>query len=380
MSRAAVNSRINPPVQILPAPVVSSMLDETAVQRVAEPITPTASNRELFCADLLMRPDGTIANVEGWCHPDDAVVCEFLYAPVQSDATTEFFGVPYRKLMFDPVTGDAVPYASRLAWLVGLGIIEQSWKSDLVYARYKTAVPLSCFKYRFPADRTLELRGPAVSGNFERDLSDFLESLSIPSGITIGSTGATLLGKTDGYHDIDLVFSGDLAANRSIADQLDDIARREPQRRVFGGGKGWRLRIRNSFGTIMCCFFGYRRPDMAPIRDCQMSVISDDCTVTGKVANDEHACYTPSLIYLDYVKSHDSGLVRGSGRLCIIVYHTASRGDCRIGDSVRATGTLVEVRMPAEDSYIALCVLERDGLRNLSPPWADYYARRYGAN
>ena len=369
-----MNRSIGPPLQLLTEPVISSMLDEVTVQRTAELVTSTMSTRDLFCADLLMRPDGMIANVEGWCHPDNTVLCEFLYAPVYSGATTEFFGLPYRKLMFDPVTGEAVPYETRLTWLANLGIIERPWLSDRVCARYKTAVPLSCFKYRFPVDRALDLPGGVARGSFERDLSDFLRSLTIPTGVTIGATGATLLGKRDEYHDIDLVFSGDLAANRNIANQLDEIVRREPRRRVFGGGKSWRLRVRNGFGTIMCCFFGYRQPDAAPIRDCEMSVILENCTITGTVANDEHACYTPSVICLEDVRSTGGlGNVHKSSRLCVIVYHTASRGDCRVGDSVRATGALVRVHPTVGDDYNALCVLERDGLLNLSPPWLDYY-------
>ena len=54
------------------------------------------------------------------------------------------------------------------------------------------------------------------------------------------------------------------------------------------------------------------------------------------------------------------------------MYHTATRGDCFNQDVVRAMGALVVIDQK-RDPYTAVCVVDRDGVQNLTPPWRPYY-------
>lgn len=354
-----------------------SIQDHEKFKRVSNPVSPEDINQHINDAEFLIRKDGIVFNVEGWHHPTEYVVGEALYAPDVTGNKT-IFGQKYRKLSLYQGTYTPIPYSDRSVQFRKFDPdLDQSERNPL-FARYKQILPSSDFIAHLPAQKALEEALKMKGANhevFHRDFENLMHLLGINSEeISLGLTGAPLLGNTEEYHDLDIVFTGSLEQNIHIAKTMRDIALHEPDRRLFEGGKAWQIRFFNDFGTLMCTFFTYSNREEAPLRNFTMEPLERDITVNGTVSDDTHSMYTPSVLSLkDAAVSKNSQLIQRYTDIPLIVYHTASRGDCFNGDVVNASGTLVEVTQPGMDSYPAVCVIEREGVRNLTPPWEGYY-------
>jgi len=107
-----------------------------------------------------------------------------------------------------------------------------------------------------------------------------------------------------------------------------------------------------------------------------MEVLSPDIVVEGKVFNDLHSIYTPSVLGIDNVRIRqlDDQVVDTpfSQPLQLIAYHTATRGERFEGDKIQARGALVQVTTPTS-KHLGVCVIEREGIRNLTPTWEGFY-------
>ena len=209
------------------------------------------------------------------------------------------------------------------------------------------------------------------------DIHDVQRLLGIDlSNIPLGVTGGSLMGNFRGFHDFDLVFQGSLEQNLQIAKTMRDLVRRDPHRRIIEGGKGWNIRFYNDRGTFMCSFFSYSNPGDAPLRKFEMKVLIPDLIVEGIVNDDTHSMYTPTILGLDKVEvlrltDHEMGLdVPKPTQL--IAYHSATRGECFAGDKVKAHGAYVNVKTPKRE-FKAICVIDREGIRNLTPTWEGFY-------
>jgi len=218
--------------------------------------------------------------------------------------------------------------------------------------------------------------------NFARDLENIISLLAINTNeISLGLTGTLLLGNVRQYHDLDIIFMGSLDQNRHIANKMRDIISQDKHRRLFEGRKGWSIRFFNDYGRIMCMFFGYRDVTEAPLRNFEMKVIQDNVTIEGTVSDDTHSMYTPTILQLGDISFETPVFHRpddlNNQQLELIIYHTASRGDCVKGDRIRARGALVEVTKQ-ETTNSTLCVIDREGVKNLTPLWAGYYAENFG--
>lgn len=346
-------------------------------QRVSNPVSPETINQQINDAEFLIRRDGIVFNIEGWFHPTEYVVGEALYAPDKSGNKT-IFGQRYRKLSLYQGTYTPIPYPKRSAQFRTLDPqLDQSAHNPL-FAQYKQILPASDFIAHLPAQKALQ-EALKMKGKdheiFHRDFENLMYLLGIkPEQITLGLTGAPLLGNTEQYHDLDIVFSGTLEQNIQIAKSMRDIAIQEPNRRLFEGGKAWQIRFFNDFGTLMCTFFTYSNKDEAPLRNFSMKTIEREITIEGTVADDTHTIYTPSILTLkDTTVKKNNHMIQRFAELPLIIYHTATRGDCFTGDVVHAKGTLVEVFQPNKKPYLAVCVIDREGVRNLTPPWKGYY-------
>ena len=86
--------------------------------------------------------------------------------------------------------------------------------------------------------------------------------------------------------------------------------------------------------------------------------------------------YTPTVLGLDNVHLLGVGDVQANTSLHepiqLVAYHTATRGECFEGDRVRARGALVQVTTPTSQ-HLGVCVIEREGVRNLTPTWEGFY-------
>ena len=126
----------------------------------------------------------------------------------------------------------------------------------------------------------------------------------------------------------------------------------------------------------MCNFFTYKNPEDAPLRDFEMEVLVSDLVIEGTVNNDMHSMYTPTVLGLESVKVLKVGDkevdLDAPEPIQLIAYHTATRGECFEGDKVKAHGALVNVKT-SRGEYRAVCVIDREGVRNLTPTWEGFY-------
>lgn len=362
-----------------PQPISERLKGNKLFQVLSIPLDGSKQFPVIRDAEFYIRKDGLIVNAEGWCHPDGKLIGEVLYAPDQ-DGDKVIFGQKYRKVTLYPQTYTPVPYDKRAEVLSrydpNLG------KTDLnpYFAQYKQIFNRSDFFAYLPSREVFQkITGIlATPGDtLTEDIQDAQTLMGIDlRNIPIGVTGVLLMGNFRNFHDFDLVFQGSLEQNLRIAKAMRDLVKREPQRRVIEGGKGWNIRFYNNRGTLMCNFFSYGNLEDAPLREFEMEVLVPDLTIEGIVSDDTHSMYTPAILELDGVKVLN---VDGQGAdietpksIQLIAYHTATRGECFTGDKVKAFGSLVKIKTPKEE-YRAVCVIDREGIRNLTPTWEGFY-------
>lgn len=355
-----------------------SLIDNELFQKLTVPIV-TGKFPEIRDAEFFIRQDGSVVNAEGWYHPEGMILGEILYVPdPQGDRT--IFGLQYKKVTLFQGTLTPVPYDQRAGILSQYDDSLNQVDQNPYYAKYKQLFSRRDFIAYLPARPVLLtiLSDPTVpSEQIKLDLANSEQLLDIDlDDIDIGLTGSLLLGNSGDFHDLDLVFQGSLKDNISIAKKIRALVKQNPSRRVIEGGKGWGIRYYNDRGTLMCNFFTYKNPEDAPLRDFRMDVIEEDVLIEAEVTDDIHSIYTPTVLSIGNVsvvneeKQKTDVSVLGSTRL--IAYHTATRGECFRGDKVRARGALVNIKTPQEE-HKAICVIEREGIRNMTPAWEDYY-------
>jgi len=346
-------------------------------QHFSTPFVLGETENEVKDAEFLLRRDGTIFNVEGWNHPTEFLVGEILYVPDEHGDKT-IFGQTYRKVTLYKGTFEPVPYPERASILRAIDPSFDQHSNNPYFARYKQIFPASDFIAHLPSARAFKQafisRGHETE-KFHEDLENLMNLLGIhPEDISLGLTGAPSLGNLESYHDLDIVFSGSLEQNLVIARKMKEIVLHEPKRRLFEGGKAWQIRFFNDNHTLMCTFFTYPDRELAPLANFEMEIIEDNIAVEGTVSDDAHSMYTPTLLELtDACVTRNGQFVERLTRIPLIVYHTASRGDCFNGDVIRANGALVTITKSNKESFLAICVIDREGLRNLTPPWENYY-------
>lgn len=335
------------------------------------------SQQAIKDAELLLRKDGLIVNIEGWYHPEGMVVGETLYAP-DPLGDKSILGVSYRKVTLESGTTTPVPYHARPALWRSIDPGLDQTATNPYFARYKHILPLNQFIARFDIQQSFMAafhHFKPFPEHIARDIDHFLKLIDInPNDVSIGFTGAPLLGNVYNYHDVDLVFRGTLAQNHEIAKKMNDILLQEPWRRLYEGGKSWRIRLFNDNQKLMCNFFGYKEAADIPLREFLMSPITP-VTVTGTVSNDLHSYYTPSLLELketEFTDRHTNNDLKPDDPLFLVIYHTATRGECQLGDRIAASGMLVDIHTPASVMR-GVCVIDRESVRNLTPPWPNYY-------
>lgn len=366
------------------------MSHESVVGRIAENdifgrlVHPIKQHHTVRDAEHYIRSDGIIFNADGYAHPDDAIVGNPLYVP-DGLGDKVIFGERYRKIFIYPGTTEPVPYNERPKLLANIDPNLNQYKKNHWPLQYEQVLLRDEFIGFIPGDYAFHV-AIADSPRNERMLRD-LENLQKLIGfdmryMSMAFTGTLTLGNWSSYHDLDIVFRGDVAQNRAIADRMRQIVIDEPRRRLHEGGKSWLIRFYNDYGVIMCNFFGYKDVSNAPLRNLFMHPISEDVEVHATVSDAAHALYTPTIVSLHdakVIKIHDrNDTVRLPDDIPLVIYHTGSRGELNVGDDVWARGGLMLVD-ETNGSHVALVVVEREGVRNETPSWPGFYTRaRYG--
>jgi predicted nucleotidyltransferase len=359
-------------------PIIEQLKRNELFQVLAVPIDlekfPIIRDTEFY-----IRKDGLIINAEGWYHPEDKLIGEVLYAPDQG-GDKKVFGQKYRKVTLYPQTNTPVPYDKRSKILRKYDPSLDQVESNPYFAKYKQIFDRNDFIAYLPNREVLQKITTQLSipeDTVTQDIQDVQKLLDIDLiNIPLGVTGGSLMGNFRNFHDFDLVFQGSLNQNLRIAKAMRNLVRREPHRRIIEGGKGWNIRFYNDKGTFMCNFFSYNNPEDAPLRMFEMEVLTPDLTIEGIVSDDIHSVYTPTILGLDQVKVLQIGQqkrdVEVPEKIQLIAYHTATRGECFAGDKVNARGALVNVKTP-KGEYRAVCIIDREGIRNLTPNWEGFY-------
>lgn len=355
--------------------VIDSLQNNEMFQRLAIPINPERFP-DIRDAEFYVRKDGIIVNAEGWNHPDKKLIGEVMYAP-DPNGDQVIFGQKYRKLTLIEGTFTPIPYAERARILAQYDPYLAQAEKNPYFAKYKQIFPREDFVAYLESKNSFKIimqKYPAVGETISKDIRDADRLLRLDlSGFPIGFTGGLLMGKFDRLHDLDVVFQGSLEENIEIAKKIRDLVKHETQRRVIEGGKGWNIRYYNDSETLMCSFFTYKNPDDAPLKNANMEVISENVTIEGIVSKDIHSIYTPTVLEIENVNNLTKEVSNNiPPEIQLIVYHTATRGECFQGDKIKAKGALVNVKNSNEE-YLAICVIEREGVRNITPTWENYY-------
>lgn len=361
---------------------LSQIITSENFQRIVQPLPPHDAIRD---AEFYIRRDGILFNADGYAHPPRKIVGAVLYTP-DAQGNKQIFGVTYRKTTLYPGTYEPIPYAERSKHFREIDpVLDQEAKNSFPFM-HEHILPISEFMGYIPAKHVYEC---AVKGfiNDPSQIQSDLEDLATLLGVdlkrfTVGLTGAAALGCIRDYHDLDVVFRGDLKQNRDLANKMRDLVLYESERRLHEGGKSWLIRFFNrggvTNGTLMCCFFGYQDIEDAPLREFTMSTIERDIEINASVSDATHALYTPTVVTL-----HDVQVLRINGQrvkerlsdnIPLVIYHTGSRGELNSADYIWAHGVLVEIKTP-QLVYPAIVVVEREGVRNETPPWLNYYSR-----
>jgi predicted nucleotidyltransferase len=349
-------------------------------QALVRPLPSMEGTRDV---EFYVRYDGLILNADGYAHPQHTVVGNVLYAP-DSEGNKEIFGIPYRKTSLVPKTFTPVPYRERGAYFANIDPALNQTSTNSYPFRYEQILPREQFIGYIPAQHAYELAVEGKLGNPDRllsDLENLFELLGFEqSTVRLGLTGTPALGHIQQYHDLDIVFFGTIEENRLLANRMRDLVLQEPERRLHEGGKSWQIRFYNrdgiTNGTIMCCFFGYKNIEDCALPSFEMNMFIEDVCIQGVVSNADHALYTPTVVNL-----HNSHIIEIEGKknnfrlpddMPLIVYHTGTRGELNVGDEVWAHGAFGEI-ITDDERYLAVVVNEREGVRNETAPWSEYY-------
>jgi len=349
-------------------------------------VRPFSSQDIIKDAEFCIRRDGILFNVDGYYHPLGKIIGTALYSP-DSRGNKQIFGVTYRKTTLYPDTYEPIPYSERGKNFRKIDPELDQEKANAFPFTYEQILPTDEFVGHIPSEHAYRCASEQLIGDpsqMQADLEDLSHLLDVNlSSFAVGLTGALALGQINDYHDLDIVFHGDLKQNRELADKIRDLVLNEPDRRLSEGGKSWLIRFFNrngaSNGMLMCCFFGYRNLKDAPLQKFAMKIVESDLEINASVSDATHALYTPTVVLLHDVRTrHIEGRdtrERLPDNLPLIIYHTGTRGELNSNDRVWAHGTLVEIITP-NISYPAIVVIEREGVRNETPPWPNYYLRQ----
>lgn len=316
-------------------------------------LSPLSSlKRGVVDALYFVRGDGAFVFTEGYLHPRGGLMGKVMLFP-DPKGEVDIFGRRFRssyKRMKDGKI-ELIPHGEQLA-------VQFEFTPSLsraprpAYEKYHVEFPLSDFIGVFEHGHSL-----AAARRTYPSLDRAIEGLSRSFGIPLsrlGCTGSTCYGKyEEPGDDIDLVFYGTLEENAAVLRRIRELTK-DPAKRVIEYGRLWPIRF--YWDSIMICsFFNYGRDEDIPLKECRMEVLQESVRARGKVADDAHSIYMPSILTL-------SGLtVDGKKRADtdLIIYDGSLRGEYYRGDELELEGSLVRVSTPRRE-YEALLVTLRD--------------------
>ncbi len=310
-------------------------------------------------AMLFVRRDGLIVFSEGYFHPPGELIANIIYLP-DPEGEKGFFGVPYRSVIKKKGSEgeeEWIDYERQLE--IYRGLAPESQTDKPLFAEYKCRFELSEM-IGFADHRHSLKKARELSSEIDNSMGKVAGMLGIEVDL-IGCTGSLALGNLKTAHDFDLVFYGTTGQSWEIVEQIYEIVK-DPARRVFEMGMLWAIRFYDDWGNMICPFFSYSDPLEIPLKEFEMLLKESEVELTGKVTDDTHTFYMPSVLELNEVEIAGKPNL---STLTLILYHGGLRGEYKKGDRVKARGKLIEVKTPAR-SFPALLSTNLDETRKIN--------------
>ncbi len=299
----------------------------------------------------LLRRDGSFVFCEGYCHPEGGLYGKIIYYP-DPGGGVDFFGRAYGCTTKRVEEGETVyvshPEQIEMHGKIDPGLDPRSPRP--VFVEYEMEFPLSDFVGYFDPRHSL-LACCSLFPWVEEGSRAAARALGIPWE-RLGITGSLAFGRyEEGDDDLDLVIQGTMEENRRAYLRIRELSR-QPERMVVEFGRWWPMRFYES-DYLICPFFVHDRPESSPLHDFSVRVIREEYGVEGVVGDDTYTIYMPPFLELEEVKAGDGR----RGRLPLIIYDGALRGEFFRGDILRMTARLVEVSRGGEKFEAALVTL-----------------------
>lgn len=331
---------------------MSDLYDEM-INRFISPLS--VLERGVIDALYFMRSDGSFAFTEGYCHPEGGMTAKIMLQP-SPKGDVNIFGRRFRSSYKRVVDGrtELIPHDEQLAVQYELtpGLRPDAFRPP--YADYHVELPLRDFIGVFEHRRSLRA-GMEVFPGLKASIESLSRGFSVPVS-RLGVTGSTCYGKFEQEdEDIDLVWYGSIRENARILEKIRAHTR-DPRNRVFEFGKRWPIRFYWN-GVMICSFFNYSRDEEIPLRKCRMEVLEPEVSGEGRVADDTHSIYMPSILTLGDLTLGGTSC----GDLDLILYDGSLRGEYFAGDRVKFRARRVGVETGARN-YEALLVTISDNI------------------
>ena len=295
----------------------------------------------IWDSTYFMRRDDSLVFCEGYCHPRGALYGKIIYHP-DEQGQISVHGRPY-ECITKKLVNDEMIYITHPAQIERQCEIDPTLaKARPAYAEYELEFGMDQFIGHFNCRRSLRTamtRYPRIKQAAEQ-VSGILD---IPIE-RMGATGSLAYGVYDpNDEDFDVVFFGTVEENRRVVRNIYEVTR-DPAKQVIEFGKLWPMRFHHH-GVLVCPFFVYADWSEVPLKGFTIEVLKETIYATGRVCEDTHAIYMPSVVQLDEV------VIDREKRppVPLIIYDGAMRGDLRQGDRVRCHGMLVRVTQGREE-------------------------------
>ncbi|EKF50102.1 hypothetical protein H17ap60334_01791 [Thermosipho africanus H17ap60334] len=276
---------------------------------------------------LFMTKEGDICSVEGWWHPEDKVICNYIYIQ-QPDGDIEIENRKYVKVIRKK-DGSWRSFEEQLEYIKKLG----RKHTKAYFVEHKMLVDKSNIEKFYDPFYTFD----KFSNNYPQEfyyLEEFLKLLGVSKEeySEIGMVGSYQVGLRKEKSDIDVLFRFNLKRNMEIFEKIIGLSSKKGME-VFDRGKKTPLRVYFR-DKIFCCHFAYENTEDIP------KIFSIDYRNLGavnykvEIIDNTHSIYAPTIV-LGRILSTDE-------KMNIVIYHGGNKGEYNVGDILNVKGELIE--------------------------------------
>ncbi|HCF38780.1 MAG TPA: hypothetical protein DER56_06970 [Thermosipho africanus] len=276
---------------------------------------------------LFMTKDGDICSVEGWWHPEDKVICNYIYLQ-HPDGDVEIEGNRYVKVIRKK-DGSWRSFEEQLEF------IKQFGRKHIraYFVKHKMVIDKNEIKKFYDPFYTFK----QFSKNYPQEflyLKNFLKLVGIyeKEYDNIGMVGSYQVGLRKEKSDIDVLFRFDLERNMEIFRKITALSSKK-EMEVFDRGKKTPLRVYFK-EKIFCCHFAYKNiediPKIFSTRYINLGKVNCEIEVIDNI----HSIYTPTVLL--------GKIIRTGQKIVIVIYHGGNKGEYEVGDVLNVYGEKID--------------------------------------